>query len=197
MTEVYADYAISGGSMARPSFADLIADARERQFDLVLAESLDRLSRDQEHIAGFFKQLRFAGVGLMTVVEGEINELHIGLKGTMSALYLKDLAQKTHRGLEGRVRAGHSGGGLTYGYRVPRALGADGLSIKGVLKIEETEANVVRGIFPEYVAGRSPRAIAVDLNQRGIAGPRAGKWSASGGCRYPAGRIARAGTRPS
>jgi hypothetical protein len=29
----------------------------------------------------------------MTLAEGEINELHIGLKGTMNALFLKDLAE--------------------------------------------------------------------------------------------------------
>ena len=32
-----------------------------------------------------------------------MGELHVGLKGTMNALFLKDLAQKTRRGLEGRV----------------------------------------------------------------------------------------------
>ena len=36
----------------------------------------------------------------------------------MNAIYLKDLADKTRRGLEGRVRAGRSGGGLCYGYDV-------------------------------------------------------------------------------
>ena len=88
--------------------------------EVVLAESLDRLSRDQEHIAGFFKQASFAGVRIVTLAEGEVSELHVGLKGTMGALYLKDLADKTRRGLEGRVRQGRSGGGLCYGYRVVR-----------------------------------------------------------------------------
>ena len=37
------------------------------------------------------------------LAEGEINELHVGLKGTMNALFLKDLAAKTHRGQRGRV----------------------------------------------------------------------------------------------
>jgi DNA invertase Pin-like site-specific DNA recombinase len=50
-------------------------------------------------------------VKLVTVSEGEVGDLHIGLKGAMNALYLKDLADKTRRGLEGRVRAGRSGGG--------------------------------------------------------------------------------------
>jgi hypothetical protein len=37
--------------------------------------------------------------------EGTITELHIGFKGTMNALFLQDLAQKTHRGQRGRIEA--------------------------------------------------------------------------------------------
>src|SRR5258708_12014806 len=48
---------------------------------------------------------------MITVAEGPINELHVGLKGTMNALFLKDLGQKVRRGLEGRVREGRAGGG--------------------------------------------------------------------------------------
>jgi site-specific DNA recombinase len=50
-------------------------------------------------------------VKMVTLAEGEISALHVGLKGTMNALFLKDLGQKTWRGLEGRVRDGRSGGG--------------------------------------------------------------------------------------
>ena len=87
----------------------------------MVAEALDRLSRDQEDVAALYKHLTFAGVKLVTIAEGEVSELHVGLKGTMNALFLKDLAQKTHRGLEGRVRQGRSGGGLCYGYDVVAA----------------------------------------------------------------------------
>lgn len=111
IVEIYTDYAISGATSQRPRFQALLEDARAGRLDLVLAELLDRISRDQEHIAGFYKQLSFAGVRLVTLSEGDISELHVGLKGTMAALFLKDLAQKTHRGIEGRVRAGQSGGG--------------------------------------------------------------------------------------
>ena len=57
---------------------------------------------------------------IITLAEGEISELHVGLKGTMNALFLKDLAQKTRRGLQGRVLQGLSGGGLCYGYDLSR-----------------------------------------------------------------------------
>ena len=114
----YTDRAVSGASALRPAYQALLEDARRGEFDIVVAEALDRLSRDQEDIAGLLKRLRFAGVRLFTLAEGEIGELHIGLKGTMNALFLKDLADKTRRGLSGRVKEGRSAGGLCYGYEV-------------------------------------------------------------------------------
>ena len=73
---------------------------------MILAEALDRISRDQEDIAGIYKRMRYADVKMFTLSEGEISELHVGLKGTMNALFLKDLADKTRRGQRGRVEAG-------------------------------------------------------------------------------------------
>ena len=105
----YQDAAISGASVIlRPGVRTLLRDAQRGQFDIVLAEALDRISRDQADVATLFKHLRFAGVQIVTLSEGEITELHVGLKGTMNALFLKDLAAKTHRGLRGRVEKGKS-----------------------------------------------------------------------------------------
>lgn len=64
------------------------------RFKVVLAEALDRISRDQEDVAGIFKRMAFADVKIVTLSEGEITHLHVGLKGTMNALFLKDLADK-------------------------------------------------------------------------------------------------------
>ena len=89
----------------------MIADALAGRFSIVLTEALDRLSRDQEDIAGLYKRMSFAGVKIVTISEGEISALHVGLKGTMDALFLKDLADKTRRGLRGRVEQGRSAGG--------------------------------------------------------------------------------------
>jgi DNA invertase Pin-like site-specific DNA recombinase len=122
----YTDRGISGASLMRPGIQKLMRDAAAGHHDILLAEALDRLSRDQENIAGLYKRLGFAGVRIVTLAEGPIDELHIGLKGTMNALFLKDLAQKTRRGQRGRVEAGKIPGGNSYGYRVVRALGDDG-----------------------------------------------------------------------
>ena len=115
LTATYTDRAQSGASRLRSGYQRVLEDARKGQFDIVVAEALDRLSRDQEDTAALYKQLSFADVKLVTLAEGEITELHVGLKGTMNALFLKDLAEKTHRGLRGRIEDGKSAGGLCYG----------------------------------------------------------------------------------
>src|SRR6516225_5339140 len=149
------------GANRVPGILSLMADAAKGKFDLVYAEALDRMSRDQEDVAGVYKRLRFADVRIITLAEGEISELHVGLKGTMNALFLTDLANKTRRGLRGRVEAGRSGGGVTYGYDVLRSQRADGTLEAGDRRINEAEAEIIRRVFREYTAGRSPRTIAL------------------------------------
>ncbi len=173
------DRAMSGASALRPGYQKVLEDARAGRFDVVVAEALDRLSRDQEDIAGLYKQLTFSGVKLVTLAEGEVNELHVGLKGTMNALFLKDLAMKIRRGQRGRVEHGRSAGGLAYGYRVVREMDARGEPVRGGRDIDEAQAHVVRRIFNEFSSGRSPRSIAKGLNKEGAAGPNGKPWQPS------------------
>ncbi len=153
--------------------------ARERSFDVVIAEALDRISRDQEDVAAIYKRLTHADVTLLTLSEGEVNELHVGLKGTMNALFLKDLADKTRRGQRGRVEAGRIPGGNSYGYRMIRRISETGDLIRGEREIHPEEAAIVRRIFDAYVSGQSPRAIAAALNRNNVPSPRGGLWNAS------------------
>ncbi|MBK5197068.1 MAG: recombinase family protein [Methyloceanibacter sp.] len=169
LVEIYSDRAVSGATLLRSGIQLLMQDATRGAFDRVYAEALDRISRDQEDAAGFFKRMAFAEVTIVTLAEGEISELHVGLKGTMNALFLKDLAQKTRRGLQGRVLQGLSGGGVCYGYDLVAGE-------TGSRRVNAREAKVVQAIFREFTAGLSPRAIARKLNQKGIAGPSGGPW---------------------
>src|SRR6266513_1698418 len=171
--DTYHDAAISGASViVRPGVQSLLQDSQRGKFDIVLAEALDRVSRDQADVATLFKHLRFAGVQIVTLAEGAISELHVGLKGTMNALFLKDLAAKTHRGLRGRVEQGRSGGGLCYGYRVVRELDGRGEPVRGGRTVDLAEGEVVRRIFEAFASGHSPRAIAKKLNLDHVPGPR-------------------------
>ena len=180
VVDVFTDYAISGGNLGnRPGMLSLMDRAIHGAFDVVIAEALDRISRDQEDIAGIYKRLKHADVRIVTQSEGEVNELHIGLKGTMNALFLKDLAIKTRRGQRGRVEAGKIPGGNSYGYRIVRRLLDNGTVSTGEREIDPEQANIIKRIFKEYADGMAPRLIAARLNAEGIFSPRGGEWNAS------------------
>ena len=178
VVEEFTDHAISGATLLRSGFQALMRAALNQRFDVVLAEALDRFSRDQEDTAGLFKRLTFAGVNIVTLAEGDITHLHVGLKGTMNALFLKDLADKTRRGLRGRVELGKSGGGLCFGYKVTRAK-HDGDTTTGNREIVPAEAETIRRIFRDYAAGMSPRAVARRLNAEHCPGPGGASWNPS------------------
>jgi len=179
IVDSYTDRAISGASLLRPGIQELIQDATRGRFTIVLAEAMDRLSRDQEDIAGLFKRMTFSGVRIITLSEGDVTHLHIGLKGTMNALFLKDLAEKVRRGLRGRIEDGKSGGGNSYGYDVVRQFDAKGERIRGDRTINEDEARTVRRIFTDYTRGKSSRTIAMELNRDGVPGPQGREWGPS------------------
>jgi len=115
----------------------------------------------------------------VTIIDGDVDDIRLGVNSLMSTLFLKNLAQKTRRGLEGRVLAGKSAGGLTYGYCVVRTPLVDGTFATGELAINEDEAAVVRRIFQDYAKGLSSRTIAKALNGEGVPAPRSEAWSFS------------------
>lgn len=169
----YSDAALSGASQHRPAYQSLIADAKQHKFDIVVSEAVDRLGRRLADTADLLDKLSFLGIRLFTPSLGEITTMHVGIMGMMAQLALKDLAAKTKRGQLGRVRQGKVAGGLSYGYRVIDCGGSEG----GHRAIDPLEAQVVRRIFDEYIAGKTPENIAKDLNADGIAGPYGRLWS--------------------
>ena len=56
----YTDQSIPGASLIRPGIQQLLQDAAAGKVDIILTESLDRMSRDQEDIAHIYTRLRLA-----------------------------------------------------------------------------------------------------------------------------------------
>ena len=170
VVSTFQDAATSGTLRDRKGYLELVTDAVAGKFDVVVAESLDRLNRDLEETARFYKRLKFVNVSIHTVSEGPISEVHVSISGLMGELYLKTLGEKTRRGVEGRVLAGKSGGGRSFGY------GAGAAESVGDRCIIELEAETIRQIFKRFAAGQGPRAIARDLNAHDIPGPQGRPW---------------------
>jgi len=174
---IYSDAAITGATMERPGMLELLTAARRRDFDLVVAEGLDRMSRSLKDMAAIYETLSYHGVGIWTAHEGRVSELHIGLKGTMNALFLKDMKEKVRRGQSARIAAGRAIAACPYGYRIVRGLmDPTGRVIHGIREINEAEAEIVRRIFQEYVSGRSAAQIARGLEADGIPGIEGRPW---------------------
>jgi DNA invertase Pin-like site-specific DNA recombinase len=173
VVSIFSDRALSGSSVyQRHGMQDLLTAARDRRFDVMIAETMSRVGRDEEDRAAIRKRLTFAGISIMTPVDGVVTRLTDGIKAVIDSQYIEDLKVMIRRGLSGVVRDGRSAGGRAYGYRpVPGK--------PGELAIVEEEAEIVRRIFSDFVAGRTPRDIAVALNRNGIRPPRGARWNAS------------------
>lgn len=168
----FEDRAISGASTKnRPGFNALMRAAEARLFDVIVAEDIDRISRDQADYHAARKRLDFLGITIHTAT-GKVGRLDGALRALMGEMYLENLALHVRRGLEGVVRSGRHAGGRAYGYRtVPGK--------PGELVVDDAEADVVRRIFRMFVDGATPRAIAAALNADRVPPPRGDRWNAS------------------
>ena len=170
----FSDRALSGaGTQWRDGLARLMAAAERGEFDVVWAEALDRLSRDQADTIQIYKRLAFHEIELFTHEEGEITSMHVGLKGIINEAFLTALSHKTRRGKQGAVHRGSVQGPPGYGYEIPPRRPDEP---RGQRVIVPEQAEIVRRIFQMYADGATSRKIAFTLNEEGVPGPRGRLW---------------------
>jgi DNA invertase Pin-like site-specific DNA recombinase len=172
---VYVDEALSGVGADRPGLGRLLNAALSpaRPFDVILLDDSSRLARNTKDALTFFERLNFAGIRLIAVSQGidsdnEQAHVLVTVHGMVDSLYVKELAKKTHRGLEGRVLRGQHTGGRCYGYD---SVSVDATTAKQLV-INESEAVVVRRIFEMSANGQSLKTIAKTLNRECVPSPR-------------------------
>jgi site-specific DNA recombinase len=168
----FEDRAVSASSAKnRPGFIALMRAAAARLFDVVVAEDMDRIFRDQADYHAARKELDFLGITIHTAT-GKVTKIDGALRALMGEMYLENLALHVRRGLEGVIRDGRHAGGRAYGYSIVPGS-------PGELVIDDAQAGIVQRIFARFVAGVTPRAIAAELNADRIAAPRGTRWNAS------------------
>src|ERR1700746_780344 len=72
IVKIYRDHGVSGakGRDKRPAFDALCKDAARRQFDMVMAWSVDRLGRSLQDLVGFLAEIHALGVDLYLHQQG-------------------------------------------------------------------------------------------------------------------------------
>lgn len=168
--ETYREPRVSGYAFGnRPEFLRMRELALAGRVNILLVNDTTRLARSQD-LAPLVARLRFNGVRVIGVQdafdsEAETADMQAGLSGIMSADFIRTIRRRTHAALESRAKDGRPTGGKAY-----------------------DNADVVREIFARFAAGETLKAIAGDLNRRGVPSPGAnwkqrsstrGKWFVS------------------
>ena len=155
----------------RPALARAFEACRAFNAKLVIAR-LDRLSRDAHFLLGLQK----AGVEFVAVDNPHANRLTIGVLALVAEQEREAISQRTKAALAA-AKARGTRLGKPKGYKVQRA---DVGRVRGTASVvagAQAYAERLRPILAE-LAHLSANAAAAELDRRGYATPRGGKWTA-------------------
>ena len=164
LVDKYIDEGITGTSAEkRPGFTQMISDAHEHKFDLIITREVSRFARNTEETLHFTKALRRVGV--------EVFFINDGIKtfdgdGELRLSLMASLAQEESRKTSIRVKSGQQvsmNNGVFYGNG--NILGYDRVGKDLVINPEQAET--VRMIYDMYLAGDGLMKIKDELERRG------------------------------
>lgn len=160
----YADEAMSGTNTNRPQFQQMLVDASQNKFDLLLVHKLDRLSRDIYDSLDIQRNLYQYNVKIESVIENYEDtpegELFKVIQMGMNQYYSRNLGREVMKGLIVNAdECKHNGGVPPLGYKVN--------SKTRCYEINEDEAPIIRIIFDKFNDGWSYAEIADYLNMQG------------------------------
>jgi len=67
--KIYQDNGISGYTKDRPALTELLKDAKDKRFDLVLAHKIDRFSRNLKDLLNLIDGLSSCGIGFKSATD--------------------------------------------------------------------------------------------------------------------------------
>ena len=173
--QIYSDEDYSGIDRNRPAFNSMIQAASEHKFEVVLAKTQSRFTRDMElvekYLHGKFIEwgIRFIAVVDHVDTNDTANKKSRQINGLINEWYLEDLSTNVRSVLDHKRKEGlFIGSFARYGYcKDPNA--------KGKLIIDPEAAEVVRRIFSMALSGIGAHKIARILNDEKVPSPTAYK----------------------
>ena len=169
--QIYCDEDYSGVDRARPAFNRMIEAAGQHKFDVILAKTQSRFTRDMElvekYLHGKFIEwgVRFIAIVDHVDTADEANKKSRQINGLVNEWYLEDLSNNVRSVLSHKRREGKFiGSSALYGYQKDPA-------DKNHLVIDPEAAEVVKRIFALYLAGNGTTRIARILNEECVPSP--------------------------
>jgi len=153
--------------------------------DVVVCRDQDRIGRKMsfnmmviETIAEKGARLFYYSTGAEIFARNAMDGMMNAVSGFGAANELEKIRARTREAIRARVKAGKVGGGACYGYDLVKL----SEEVPTSAEVNETQAEVIRRIFAEYIGGAGYKAIAIKLNNERIPSPMAkkrgtGSWS--------------------
>ena len=170
----YSDRGISGKNIKdRPALKELLSDAKEGKFDMVISWKINRVSRKLEDVLKIVNLLEKNNITFKSYSEPFETDTPAGrMQFQMMALIGEfergTIAQNVKMGMIAKAKSGNWCGGRVLGYDlVPNNSPEEEKKGKNKLEINEKEAEIVRFIFNEYSKGKGYKAITNKMNKLG------------------------------
>ena len=170
----YSDRGISGKDIKnRPALKELLKDAEEKKFDMVISWKINRISRKLADVLKIVDILEKNDITFKSYSEPFETDTPAGkMQFQMMALIGEfergTIAQNVKMGMCAKAKAGEWCGGRVLGYDLVPVENQEGTKRrKTKLTINEIEARSVRLIFNEYSNGKGYKAITNQLNKLG------------------------------
>ena len=170
----YSDRGISGKNIKdRPALKELLSDAKEGKFDMVISWKINRVSRKLEDVLKIVNILEKNNITFKSYSEPFETDTPAGrMQFQMMALIGEfergTIAQNVKMGMIAKAKTGNCCGGRVLGYDlVPNNSPEEEKKGKNKLEINEKEAEIVRFIFNEYSKGKGYKAITNQINKLG------------------------------
>lgn len=165
----------SGKRNDRPAIAEAVRLCRIHRATLVIAK-LDRLARNLHFISGLME----SGIQFIAVDNPSANELTVHILAAVAQSEAKAISERTKSALAAAKARGVKLGGLRGPAAAFAALSRKGSAAGAAVRAAKA-AKRVEDLLPvmEHICGEgaaSLRAIAGELNARGIETPRGRKW---------------------
>ncbi|MBR4112172.1 MAG: recombinase family protein [Ruminiclostridium sp.] len=160
LSEIYADEGITGTcTEKRAEFNRMMNDARRHRFDRIIVKSLTRFARNTKDCLEATRELKQLGISVYFEENGiDTNhvsgEMLITLLGMAAQNESVSISNNLRWGIRKRMEDG------TY-INCSAAFGYD--YIDGKLVVNERDAEIVRRIFTDFLAGKGTQTIAEEL----------------------------------
>ena len=170
---LYEDRGISGKNITnRPGIKQLLEDATNNKFDLVIVWKLNRISRKLLDILNIVDLLNKHNIAFRSLTESFETEtpsgkLQLNIMGAIGEFERETIAENVKLGLVARARDGRWCGGVVLGYDLVELPNQGKKRKNTILKINEVEANTVRRIFDLYSQGHGYKAVVNRINNEG------------------------------